>query len=659
MSGVFQGGDIVFGVRYDDPALARSMDKMQKTINTSMQSVGASMMKVGAGMTALGGTITGALGYAAKGAMSFQGALAKVATMGVSDLEGLGDTIKSVSMDFGLDLVDGVEAVYQSLSAGAKETEIPYLLEKAAIAATAGMSDLTTAIDLGTNVANAFGIEYTQMGGIFDAAFTAVKLGKTEFGDLSRSLGKLAPAFSSAGLSSDEMFASVAALTKGGVATSESVTQLNAVVTGFVRQGEQGKLSALGFQGALEWLKKETGGNAEEMLKFLGSTEALNAVMNLTGSLSGSLTEALAGMANKTGEAQAAFDAFAEANPELAWKQLGTMIQVLRIEIGNALLPILARIVEFMKPIVMTIIDWVKENKALVTGIVLVVGAFGVILAVLGPVVAALGGALIIFSGISAPVLAAAAAIGVVLAGAFGFLMSKMNQIIAWTRQNWDRLVVLFNVGSQIITNMMRAMGYMWKGIFTIIGAILSAFLGEVVDFWGDLNGDAEAGTGDWLDQVIYFAKQTKKFTDEVRDMMGSFSETVKKYWDSIKNVVWFVAKAWEFSFGNMIKSVITLAGWLRYLYGIASRTLGMLGMGGGGSKIGSGGKLDMGGVSGKISPQGNKSFNASVSSINVSVNGTSGNGGQIAQEIARELPKVLMREMRIRAQQTGMAFGV
>ncbi len=658
MSGVFQGGDIVFGVRYDDPALARSMDKMQKTINTSMQSVGQSMARVGAGMTAAGAAITGALGYAAKGAMGFQAALAKVATMGVSDLEGIGDTVKDVSMKFGLDLVDSVEAVYQSLSAGAKETEIPYLLENAAIAATAGMSDLTTAIDLGTNVANAFGLEYKEMGGIFDAAFIAVKLGKTEFGELASSVGRLAPAFASAGLSSDEMFAAVGALTKGGNATAETMTKLNAIVTGFIRQGEQGKFAALGFQGALEWLKAETKGNATEMLAFLGSTEALNATINLTGELSGFLSEGLATMANKTGAAQAAFDAFAEANPELAWKQLGTMIQVLRIEIGDALLPILARIVEFMKPIVMTIIDWVKENKNLVTAIVLVGAAFGGILAILGPVVAALGGALFIFSGISAPVLAAAAAIGVVLAGAFGFLMGKMNQIVAWTRANWERLQVLFKVGSQIITNMMRAMGYMWQGIFSIIGAILSGFLGVASDFWGELNGDAEAGAGDWLDQVIHFAKQTKKFTDEVRDMMGSFSETVKKHWDSIKNVVWVVAKAWEFSFGNMIKSVITLVKWLNYLFGIARQTLGALGMVDT-SKMSAGGRLNTSGVSGKISPQSHNSFNAPINSINVNVNGTSGNGGQIARQIAQELPRALMRELKTRANQTGLAFGV
>jgi len=656
MSGVFQGGDIVFGVRYDDPALARSMGKLQNTINTSMASVGQSTARVGASMSALGGTIAGALGYAAKGAMNFQGALAKVATMGVDDLEGLGDTIKDVSMKFGLDLVDSVEAVYQSLSAGAKETEVPYLLERAAIAATAGMSDLTTAVDLGTSVANAFGIEYTEMGGIFDAAFVAVKQGKTEFGELSTSLGRLSPAFASAGLSSDEMFASVAALTKGGNATAESVTKLNAIITGFVRQGEQGKLTTLGFQGALEWLKEETGGNAEQMLKFVGSTEALSAVMSLTGELSGALTESLGAMANKTGMAQDAFDAFAEANPELAWKQLGTMIQVLRIEIGNALLPILARIVEFVKPIVMTIIEWTKENKALVSGLVIAAAAFAGLLLVLGPVIATVGMALFIFSGLSVPVLAAGAAIGVVLAGAFTFLMSKMNQLIEWTRRNWDRLVVLFNVGSEIITNMMLAMGYMWKGIFTIIGSILSTFLGESLDFWNELSGDAGTGTGDWIEQVTRLARQAEKLTEQILDIMGSFSETTKKYWDEIAFVARLAYKVWDTTTGNLVRMI----GWLVYalqkLYRWSYMAMGALGMVDI-SKMS--GKLSMAGVAGKVSPQSNNSFNAPIGNISVSVNGSSGNGDLIAQEIARELPKVLMREIRTRAQQTGVAFGV
>lgn len=70
-------------------------------------------------------------------------------------------------------------------------------------------------------------------------------------------------------------------------------------------------------------------------------------------------------------------------------------------------------------------------------------------------------------------------------------------------------------------------------------------------------------------------------------------------------------------------------------------------------------GKLSMAGVAGKVSPQSNNSFNAPIGNISVSVNGSSGNGDLIAQEIARELPKVLMREIRTRAQQTGVAFGV
>ena len=230
-------GDAILFFRDDSKPLAQDVQNTAGTVNSSFQSMADAARPIGIAMTAMGTAITGAMGYAAKGAMDFRNDLAEVATLGVQDLDALGDTAKDITRTFGVDLSDAVKATYFALSKGAKEAEIPYVLAESSKAAKAGITDLSSAVSLGTGVANAFGVEFSNMGGIFDAAFIAVQKGDTTFQQLVDTVGKAAPSFQATGLSVDELFASIAAMTLGGIKTAESVTSLKAVIAAFQRQG--------------------------------------------------------------------------------------------------------------------------------------------------------------------------------------------------------------------------------------------------------------------------------------------------------------------------------------------------------------------------------------------------------------------------------------
>lgn len=378
------GGDILYRIRADMKAVMAGM----AATGTQLNKLGASFMKhsraIGIGMTAAGAAISVSLGGAVKSAISFGTEMAAVNTLGIKDLGGLGDAVKDVATDFGLDLADGAKAAYQAISAGASEAEVPLLLAEAAKAATAGQSDLTTAIELGTGITNAYGKEIKDVSKIYDAAFVAVKSGVTTFNELGASVGKVAPAFKAAGLSSDEMLGSIAALTLGNIQTSEAVTGLKAILAGFTRQGEDSRLQTLGFAGALEWLKEQTGGSSTEMLAFLGSTEALNAALVLTGAGAADYADIMEEMEEKIGKSQKAFEDFEKSDPATPWRKLKAELVAIRLEIGEALIPTMEKIAVVGEKQAEGFRKWIQENQALTAQATISIGVIGALASIFG-----------------------------------------------------------------------------------------------------------------------------------------------------------------------------------------------------------------------------------------------------------------------------------
>ena len=412
-----KAGDIVWNIKGDSADLEKALDKSKRSIG-----------KMGKAMAVGGAAVTGALSASVVAAGKFSSSMSEVATLGVKDLDGLGDSLKEISMAYGTDLTDAVNGAYQAISAGASEVEAPRLLESAAKAAAAGVSDMSTAVELGTSVANAFGMELSEVDKVFDQAFTAVKGGVTTFEELSASVGKLSPIMSAAGVETGEMFAGIAALTKGGIATSEAVTGLKAAMSGIIKPtaeaakvaeslGLEFNVSALqskGLVGFLDSVKQATGGNLETMSQLFTSTEALNAVLALTGEQAASFASLSEDMGNSVGATDEAFRSFSENNPALEFEKLKASITVLATEVGENLLPAIENIVDVMTPVVQSISGWMKANPELSSGLVIVTAALGSLALVLGPILSIIANASIAFGGAGIAATGAGVSIGAV-----------------------------------------------------------------------------------------------------------------------------------------------------------------------------------------------------------------------------------------------------
>lgn len=298
-------------------------------------------------------TIGRALGGAAREASAFESGMAEVSTL-VSDVSGMdaqADAVRRLAREYGGDATGQAKALYQVISAGAEQgAEAIGILDQANKLAVGGVTDITTAADGLTSAMNAYGDEAGTATEVSDAFFVAMKAGKTTVGELSKSIGQVAPISAQAGVGLDELLAATAALTKGGTSTSESMTQLRAILTAVIKPSKEAgdtaaelglrfdaqALKAKGLAGFLADVAAKTGGSAEVMAKLFGSVEGLGAVLALTGKAAKDFDETLGQMDQRAGATDEAFAKVADTSAHAA-AQFKAALTDVQISAGQAL----------------------------------------------------------------------------------------------------------------------------------------------------------------------------------------------------------------------------------------------------------------------------------------------------------------------------------
>lgn len=243
-------------------------------------------------------------------------------------------------------------AVYDAISAGVKYSDALDVVSQAEKLAVAGKAQLGEALNLLVPTLNAYGGSMDEAGRYSDVFFTTVKLGKTTIPELAASLGQLAPTAAAVGVPIETIGAALATLTANGIKTSEATTGLKAALSNIIKPSAEAskaaeelgvgfgvtELKSVGLEGMLQKLYTATGGNTEQMARFFGSTEALNAVLSLTSGSSEKFVGNLKAMQDAAGATEAAYKIMADtlANANV---QLSNSIQALGIKLGTELLP--------------------------------------------------------------------------------------------------------------------------------------------------------------------------------------------------------------------------------------------------------------------------------------------------------------------------------
>lgn len=340
--------------------------------------------------TAIAGIGVAAVGVAAKGLSEFNDfskGMSEVFTLlpGISGeaMDKMSDQVKAFSSEFGVLTDDAIPALYQAISAGVPPDNVFEFLEVAQKAAKGGVTELETAVDGISSVVNAYGSDVISATQASDLMFIALKLGKTDFDQLSRSLFNVIPTAASLGIEFGEVTAGLAALTAQGVPTTVATTQLRQM---FVELGKAGGETAnlfedLAGQSFPEFIA--SGGGVSDALRLLaqhadesgiriadlfGSVEAGAAAAALASGDFEAFQAAIDAMGESAGATDAAFQVM-DGTMQSTIDKLKAKLEVLFIEIGEQLAPIALAALELLEAAFPKIIaaaaavkDWIVGN---------------------------------------------------------------------------------------------------------------------------------------------------------------------------------------------------------------------------------------------------------------------------------------------------------
>jgi len=234
------------------------------------------------------------------------------------------------------------KAYYQIVSAGVSDTAQAFgLLEQANKASVAGLTDVETAIDGLTNVMAVYGASGIKAADASDILFNAVKQGKTNFELLASNIGKVAPIANAAQISFQDLSGSIAFLTKAGVSTAESMTQLKSLFQGLAAPSDEMKkkaaemgielgeaaLKSNGLTETMRQIKEATGGSLTEIKQFIPSIEGAAAAAAIAAGDFEDFEKIMASMQTASGSTS---DAFKEIE-----KSASFQFDVLKQELAN------------------------------------------------------------------------------------------------------------------------------------------------------------------------------------------------------------------------------------------------------------------------------------------------------------------------------------
>ena len=390
-----------------------SVDRTTSKIESLNQTFG-SMTKTGVAMTAAGATITNALLAPVEATFGTSKALGELSSLGVRDLEALEGAAKKFSDTWaGTTKADFITAAYDIKSgiASLNDEAVATYTEFSGITAKATKSNIAEMTSL---FATGYGIykDYyknlsdMEFGEMFSAGIAkSVQQFKTDGSKMAQSIQTLGGSATSANVPLEEQL-SILGMLQATMGGSEAGTKYKAFLRSAAKAGDDLGLSftdannqLLSMPEILEKLRGKFGDTMDaaekmELQKAFGTDEAVALVdllYNKTGDLESNMallnTEMGKGIDVATGMANA-INATDGESYEVLSQKIGNMKE----QIGGLLLPTVNEFVDKAGSVVEKVSSWVSENEELASGIMHTVLTVGIVLSVLGVLMAVIGG---------------------------------------------------------------------------------------------------------------------------------------------------------------------------------------------------------------------------------------------------------------------------
>ena len=354
---------IIIGIQGDASNLTKALKTAGDGVAGFAKKVGKLGIQAGAAFTA-SAVAVGVQGVRA--AADFENSMNEVMTLLPEASENvfgdLSGQVKDFSKEFGVLPTDVIPALYDALSAGVPQDNVFEFLEVAQQAARGGATDLTVALDGITSVVNSYGSDVISATEASDLMFTAVRLGKTNFEELSGSLFQVAPIAAGLGVEFGDVTAALANLTAQGTPTKVAATQLKASFSELAKEGTKAdtnfrELAGKGFaqfieeggdvQQAFQLMADGAENSGISVLDLFGSIEAGQGVLALTADGGAAFSASLEEMDSSAGATGTAFDTM-DQGLSANFDKIKANLAVLSLEIGQKLTPVVAAASAFL-----------------------------------------------------------------------------------------------------------------------------------------------------------------------------------------------------------------------------------------------------------------------------------------------------------------------
>lgn len=384
------------------------------------------------------------LAYSVKAAAEFETQMRNVNSIsGLSEkaLHDLGGQVLDLSRQLPQSATDLAKGLYDIASSGFQGAAGVTVLENAAKAASAGLSDTATSAKAITAVLNSYGLGADQAKAVSDSLFQTVNLGVVSFSELANSIGDVVGFAAQAGISIDQVGAAIASMTLAGLNGAEATTSLNRLIQGLIDPSdalatvyqqlgihivEDLKNPAIGLHGVLEQLRVATGGGIESTLALFNDIRATKGFLAATANEGASYSRVLDGMAAAHKGAGATAAALHEQMKALGaqWDLFRNRANAAAIELGTRLIPVVLDAVSAVQSLAASALPSLQHAlTALAPSFAGVVQVGGNLVDVAKALVAALGPSAKILAGLVAgSVISGLNALATVLASITGFL---------------------------------------------------------------------------------------------------------------------------------------------------------------------------------------------------------------------------------------------
>lgn len=578
------------GLQTANAQASTQMGGIATTVSNKMAGIGKSMTSAGTTLSKKVTVPITAMGTAIiTTSANFEAGMSKVSAISGAtgkDLDSLKKKAKEMGAKTKFSATEAASAFeYMAMAGWGTEAMLDGIEPVMNLAAASG-EDLATTSDIVTDALTAFGLSAKDAGHFADVLAKASSSSNTNVSLLGESFKYVAPVCGALGMSADDATVALGLMANSGIKGSQAGTALRSALTRLVSPTDDAAVmmdkygismtnsdgSMKSLSQVMEMLRGKLGNLTEAEQAQVASTlfgkEAMSGMLAIINASEEDYQNLTDSIANCDG---AASSMAATMNDNLKGQLtlLKSVLEGVALQLGEILLPHIKNFVAKIQELVQKFSELSPEQQEQIVKFAAIAAAIGPCLVIVGKLITTIGTTISVvqklksgltllgtaIGGISAPVVAVVAAIGVLVA-AFANLWKTNEDFRNKMTAIWDGIKAKFESFAQGIVDRLNALGFDFQNITEVLKAIWDGFCSLLAPVFEGVFNQISVILGSALDAL----------TGIFDIFIGIFTGNWEQAWQGVKEVfgaVWDLIKgtfeSWSMAFQGLADTIL---GW-------------------------------------------------------------------------------------------------